>query len=77
VGAKGQVQDWWGRKGEVDGGDIGEGRVRGGLAPFVFLFCHRRFSSPLSVLFWVGNVSTGPIDGFNLGIALKGEKSHS
>jgi len=32
------VQGRWGRSVEVSGGDLGEGRVRGELAPFVFIF---------------------------------------
>ena len=38
MGTKEQVQGRWGRNMEVDGGDLGGGRVRGELAPFVFVF---------------------------------------
>ena len=35
---KGEVQGRWGRSMEENGGDLGGGRVRGDLAPFVFIF---------------------------------------
>jgi len=35
---KEEGQGRWGRSVEVDGGDLGGGRVRGELAPFVFIF---------------------------------------
>jgi len=38
MGTKGEVQGRWGRSMEVNGGDLGGGRVRGELAPFVFYF---------------------------------------
>ena len=38
MGTKREVQDRCGRIVEVGGGDLGGGRVRGELAPFVFIF---------------------------------------
>jgi len=38
MGTKGEVQGRWGRSMEENGGDLGGGRVRGELAPFVFYF---------------------------------------
>jgi len=38
IGTKGEGQNRWGRREEVDGGDLGGERVRGELAPFVFYF---------------------------------------
>ena len=38
MGTKREVQDRCGRSVEVEGGDLGGGRVRGELAPFVFIF---------------------------------------
>ena len=38
MGTKEEGQGRWGRREEVDGGDLGGGRVRGELAPFVFIF---------------------------------------
>ena len=38
MGTKEEVQGRWGRRVEVAGGDLGGGRVRGELAPFVFIF---------------------------------------
>ena len=37
-GPRGEVQGRWGRSVEVNGGDLGGGRVRGELAPFLFYF---------------------------------------
>ena len=38
MGTRGEGQGRWGRSVEVGGGDLGGGRVRGGLAPFVLNF---------------------------------------
>jgi len=38
MGTKGEVQGRYGRSMEENGGDLGGGRVRGELAPFVFIF---------------------------------------
>ena len=38
IGTKKEVQGRSRRRIEVDGGDLGGGRVRGELAPFVFIF---------------------------------------
>ena len=38
MGTKEEGQWRWGRSVEVGGGDLGGGRVRGELAPFVFIF---------------------------------------
>ena len=38
MGTKGEVQGWRGRSVAVGGGNLGGGRVRGELAPFVFIF---------------------------------------
>ena len=41
---KREGQGRWGRSVEENGGDLGGGRVRGELAPFVFIFpCHLPF----------------------------------
>jgi len=38
MGTKEEGQGRWGRRGEVGEGDLGRGRVRGELAPFVLIF---------------------------------------
>ena len=38
MGTMGEVQGRGGKSVEVGGGDLGGGRVRGELAPFVFIF---------------------------------------
>ena len=38
IGTKGEGQGRYRRSVEVGGGDLGGGRVRGDLAPFVFIF---------------------------------------
>ena len=53
MGTKEKVQGRWVRRVEVGGGDLGGGRVRGELAPFVFIFpSHLPFFgfSPLTFL---------------------------
>jgi len=51
MGTKGEVQGRGDRSVEVGGGDLGGGRVRGELAPFVFIFpSHLPFSGfPLTI----------------------------
>ena len=42
MGTKGECQGRWGRSVEVGEGDLGGGRVRGELAPFVFIFAQMK-----------------------------------